>query len=179
MLVCWFNHKCSFKTSVDRPLNFTLLSVPRNKLKQKPQKLHQKREVNWLGPSIALQGGITDDIAKTVQFWAGAMGLASFHKMLIHLSFDRLCSQRKHNNSMIFMLVFVNDFHFSKKWRNYASMFIIHCPSSLKTKTINNQHVDAIFGNHCNYARTKLEFWVTTACHWSLDQAPWMTWMRQ
>ena len=76
--------------------------------------------------------------------------------MLIHLSFDRLCSQKKHNNSMIFMLVFVNDFHFSKKWRNYASMFIIHCPSSLKTKTINNQHVDAIFGNHCNYARTKL-----------------------
>lgn len=73
---------------------------------------------------------------------------------------------------MIFMLVFVNDFHFRKKWRNYASMFIIHCLSSLKTKTINNQHVDAIFGNHCNYARTKLEFWVTTACHWSLDQAP-------
>lgn len=60
---------------------------------------------------------------------------------------------------MIFMLVFVNSVHFTKKWRNYASMFIIHC---LTSQTINNQHVDAIFGNHCNYARTKLEFWVKT-----------------
>lgn len=63
---------------------------------------------------------------------------------------------------MIFMLVFVNYAHFSKKWRNYVSMFIIHCLSSLKTQTINDQHVDAIFGNHYNHARTKLEFWVTT-----------------
>lgn len=60
---------------------------------------------------------------------------------------------------MIFMLVFVNYVHFSKKWRNYASMFIIHC---LTSQTINNQHVDAIFGNYCNYARTKREFWVKT-----------------
>ena len=55
-------------------------------------------------------------------------------------------------------------------------MFIIHCLTTLKTQTINNQHVDAIFGNDCNYASTKLEFWVTTESpDFLLDQTPWMT----
>lgn len=77
--------------------------------------------------------------------WAVAMGLASFHKVYIHLSFAD--SARKSRIIIlfwffkimpIFLLVFVNYARFSKKWRNYGSMFVIHCPTFIKTQTTNN-----------------------------------------
>ena len=74
-----------------------------------------------------------------------------------------------------FWLVFVNYARFSEKWRNYGSMFVIHCPTFIKTQTTNNQHLDAILGNYCNYAPTKLEFWVTSGGSRGGDQPPYFS----
>ena len=74
-----------------------------------------------------------------------------------------------------FLLVFVNYARFSEKWRNYGSMFVIHCPTFIKTQTTNNQHLDAILGNYCNYAPTKLEFWVTSGGSRGGDQPPYFS----